>query len=170
MVKAVINKKAESKILYGIYAAICGLIPLAYGVLSAAVVYNGWRHFYFVYASMILFAAFGVYFVYNVKSQRYLNNISNDYQEIINRINPNPINGVYDYSFDHDDLYIVYSVAFFNAWSISAIMSSTFSIPTDILMKSGVTPVDNCSSGEIAEWVVEAGCTTKVFASQILAK
>lgn len=70
MVKAVINKKAESKILYGIYAAICGLIPLAYGVLSAAVVYNGWRHFYFVYASMILFAAFGVYFVLSFKKEK----------------------------------------------------------------------------------------------------
>ena len=49
-------------------------------------------------------------------------------------------------------------------------MSSTFSIPTDILMKSGVTPVDICSSGDNVEWVVEAGCTTSVFASQILAR
>lgn len=36
----------------------CG-VPLAYAVLSATPLYNGWRHFYFVYASIILIAGYG---------------------------------------------------------------------------------------------------------------
>ncbi len=33
--------------------------PLAYAVLSATPLYNGWRHFYFFYAAMILLAGYG---------------------------------------------------------------------------------------------------------------
>ena len=43
---------------------------------------------------------------------------------------------------------LTYVHTFFNACSISAIMSSTFSMPIDSRTKSGVTPVANCSSGD----------------------
>ncbi len=36
-----------------------GIIPLIYAVLSATPVYNGWRHLYFSYASMIMAATYG---------------------------------------------------------------------------------------------------------------
>lgn len=46
------------------------MIPLAYAILTATPVYNGWRHFYFVYASMIMAIGYGVYrlfFLCNIK-------------------------------------------------------------------------------------------------------
>lgn len=36
------------------------LIPLGYAILSETPVYNGWRHFYFVYMAMLLLVAQGV--------------------------------------------------------------------------------------------------------------
>ena len=36
------------------------LIPLGYAVLSGTPVYNGWRHFYFVYMAVLLLAAQGI--------------------------------------------------------------------------------------------------------------
>lgn len=35
------------------------LIPVLYVLLARPVLYNGWRHFYFIYPAMILFAVFG---------------------------------------------------------------------------------------------------------------
>ena len=42
----------------------------------------------------------------------------------------------------------VYAWAAFSAWSMSAMMSFTSSIPMESLMKSGLTPEANCSSAE----------------------
>ena len=36
------------------------LVPLAYAVLGRPTVYNGWRHFYFLYAPMLVLAAYGL--------------------------------------------------------------------------------------------------------------
>ena len=55
-----------------------------------------------------------VNFVFNVKSNRYLNAIPIDYVGIINRINPNPEDGVVDYSFEYKDDVIVYSIMQFD--------------------------------------------------------
>ncbi len=41
-------------------AVLGGLIPLAYAVLCATPVYNGWRHFYFVYAAVMVAVAAGI--------------------------------------------------------------------------------------------------------------
>lgn len=38
-----------------------GAVPLVYAVLAATPLYNGWRHFYFVYASMIVAAGYGAF-------------------------------------------------------------------------------------------------------------
>ena len=46
---------------------------------------------------------------------------------------------------------------FDNACSISAIISSTSSIPIDSLIKSSVTPVDSCSSLVSCWCVVDDG-------------
>lgn len=70
MVISTVKSKGDSKILYGIYASVCCFIPLAYAVLTKAVVYNGWRHFYFVYASMIMLAAFGINLCLSLKRKR----------------------------------------------------------------------------------------------------
>jgi len=43
------------------------------------------------------------------------------------------------------------------AWSRSAMMSATSSMPTEIRTYSGVTPVSTCSSGVSCECVVDAG-------------
>lgn len=51
-----------------------------------------------------------VNFVYNVKNKKYLNNISDNYKEIVNKINPDPAGGSIDYTFEYEDNSIVYSI------------------------------------------------------------
>ena len=51
----------------------------------------------------------------------------------------------------------IYFCDVFNAWSRSAMMSRTSSMPTDRRTNSGVTPVWTCSSGVSCECVVVAG-------------
>lgn len=46
---------------YVLMAAFAGVVPLAYAILAKTPVYNGWRHFYFVYAAMIICAGYGIY-------------------------------------------------------------------------------------------------------------
>jgi len=55
-----------------------------------------------------------VNFVYNTKNKRYLNDVSNDYLAIIKAINPDPISGSIDSSFDYEDDLIVYSIMSFD--------------------------------------------------------
>lgn len=43
-----------------------GAVPLAYAVLAATPLYNGWRHFYFVYASMIMAAGYGAFRLWEI--------------------------------------------------------------------------------------------------------
>ncbi len=47
-----------------------GLVPLAYAVLAATPLYNGWRHFYFVYASMLVAMGYGVYRIWEILKKR----------------------------------------------------------------------------------------------------
>ena len=61
------------------------------------------------------------------------------------------------------------AVAAASACSRSAMRSSTCSSPTDSRMRSGVTPVEACSSGSSCECVVEAGWMISDFASPTLA-
>ena len=51
-------------------AAIAGAVPLTIGMFSDMVVYNGWRHFYFVYASMLLLAIYALHLLFRVISSR----------------------------------------------------------------------------------------------------
>lgn len=68
-ITAIINTiKSKGKLLLAKegYALMCGgtvLIPLAYGIIMATPVYNGWRHFYFAYAAIIIGAGFGYYYL-----------------------------------------------------------------------------------------------------------
>ena len=62
-----------------------------------------------------------------------------------------------------------YKVAF-RAWSISQSKSFISSIPTDILIMSGLTPADSCSSSFSWACVVLAGCITKDLASATFAR
>ncbi|MEG1776135.1 MAG: hypothetical protein RR367_06490 [Clostridia bacterium] len=40
-------------------ATLCWLIPLGFAMLTRTLVYNGWRHFYFIYAGVALLSAHG---------------------------------------------------------------------------------------------------------------
>src|SRR5207249_11987561 len=55
-----------------------------------------------------------------------------------------------------------------SAWSRSAMMSSTCSMPTLSRIISGFTPAFSCSSTDICRWVVEAGWQANDFASPML--
>ncbi len=54
---------------FGIFAAFAGFFPFGYAVISNATVYNGWRHFYFSFASIIILTAFGVKAFLEIKKQ-----------------------------------------------------------------------------------------------------
>lgn len=41
-------------------ASLCWFLPLLYAALARPLVYNGWRHFYFVYAGVVVLAAHGI--------------------------------------------------------------------------------------------------------------
>ncbi len=59
----IFHKTGRDNILkksYLITISFIGIVPLVYGVLSATPVYNGWRHFYFSYSSMIFAAMYGI--------------------------------------------------------------------------------------------------------------
>ncbi len=50
----------DPKCLAALAATLLWLCPLAYAVLTRTRVYNGWRHFYFVYGPMLVLAAVGM--------------------------------------------------------------------------------------------------------------
>lgn len=43
-----------------------GAVPLVYAVRAATPLYNGWRHFYFVYASMLMAAGYGAFRLWEI--------------------------------------------------------------------------------------------------------
>lgn len=55
-----------------------------------------------------------IHFVYNAKSNRYLNEIPSEYDVLIKKIPPNPTLGSIDNSFEYDDDVIVYSIVPFD--------------------------------------------------------
>lgn len=40
-------------------------IPLGYAMVSKPILYNGWRHFYFVYAGIVILAGYGLHWLWN---------------------------------------------------------------------------------------------------------
>ncbi len=46
---------------YVVAILVIGAVPLVYAVLAATPLYNGWRHFYFVYSSLIVGLGYGAY-------------------------------------------------------------------------------------------------------------
>ncbi len=55
---------------YACTAILAGIIPLGYATLAATPVYNGWRHFYFCYASILIMMAYGIFFLLDM-AQKY---------------------------------------------------------------------------------------------------
>lgn len=55
-----------------------------------------------------------IHFVYNAKSNRYLNEIPSEYDVLIKKMPPNPTLGSIDNSFEYDDDVIVYSIVSFD--------------------------------------------------------
>jgi hypothetical protein len=51
---------------------LCGAVPLAFAVISGTRVYNGWRHFYFVYPSLILLMVHGLIGIHRYLKKRKL--------------------------------------------------------------------------------------------------
>ncbi len=55
-------------------ASLCWFVPLLFAVITQPKVYNGWRHFYFVYAGVAILAAHGI-----GAGMRFLKNRCGDY-------------------------------------------------------------------------------------------
>lgn len=60
--KAVLGKKDW----YILFITFLWVFPLVYAVISGTRVYNGWRHFYFIYGAMVVSAAYGAEEVYRL--------------------------------------------------------------------------------------------------------
>lgn len=55
------KKRYRAEAAYILALLVIGGVPLTFAVLAATPLYNGWRHFYFVYASMIPGAGYGAF-------------------------------------------------------------------------------------------------------------
>lgn len=75
-IRAVKNKeKLDAQFYVELSCILLIVIPFVYVIISRPVLYTGWRHFYFMYPIMILFAAMGVKWIFekiqNKKSLYY---------------------------------------------------------------------------------------------------
>ena len=66
------GKEKRSKSIQTIVFTICGIVPLAFAVISGTRVYNGWRHFYFVYPSLVLLMVHGLVGIHKFLKKRKL--------------------------------------------------------------------------------------------------
>ena len=57
-IKRIFNSTTEMQLTL---TTLLWLVPLVFAVLSNTKVYNGWRHFYFIYAPMCVFAGYAIY-------------------------------------------------------------------------------------------------------------
>ena len=53
----------EKRSLLLLTAALIVFVPILYAVVMRPMVYNGWRHFYFVYAGLVVLAGYGLHIV-----------------------------------------------------------------------------------------------------------
>lgn len=61
----VVCKKHFEQNKYYILIFICLFIPFFFAVATHTKLYNGWRHFYFLYSFIILLSAYGIYKIYS---------------------------------------------------------------------------------------------------------
>lgn len=54
------KKEIDLKKVYMLFPFLTLLIPVMYFIVMRPVIYNGWRHFYFLYPIIILYAVFGI--------------------------------------------------------------------------------------------------------------
>jgi hypothetical protein len=67
-------KRNSLKLNYGIFYLICVLIPMLSVMLGHSVLYNGWRHFYFIHGFLITVCIIGLdYFYPYIKEHSILN-------------------------------------------------------------------------------------------------
>ncbi|MCL1854124.1 MAG: hypothetical protein FWF86_00195, partial [Clostridia bacterium] len=59
----------EKTLMLGVLT-LCWLLPLGYAMAARPLVYNGWRHFYFVFAGVALLAGFGLQALARAAGQR----------------------------------------------------------------------------------------------------
>lgn len=62
-----IVKKGVEDSKYLILIALCAFIPFFIALVTHTKLYNGWRHFYFLYGFIIIISAYGIYNVCNYK-------------------------------------------------------------------------------------------------------
>ncbi len=69
---AAIVRREEGAFVYGLLLVLC-LVPFVYAVCNRnLIVYNGWRHFYFIYGPLVIFMAVGIKAVVDLLRNRKL--------------------------------------------------------------------------------------------------
>lgn len=76
LMKQIITKKFEEKEVFVLYCSIMVLLPLTVFLLINPLVYNGWRHFYFMYASFVLLSGYTCNKIYLKKNKYFSIGIS----------------------------------------------------------------------------------------------
>lgn len=71
LMKQIIAKKFEEKEVFILYGSIMIALPLIVFWFTNPLVYNGWRHFYFIYASFVLLAGYTCNKLY-LKKNKYI--------------------------------------------------------------------------------------------------
>lgn len=65
-----VGRLRNTSMRFGLLAAGCIVAPVAGAVLLGATLFNGWRHFYFLWAPFTLLAAFGLHWLVSAFTQR----------------------------------------------------------------------------------------------------
>lgn len=68
------RKKFDDLLKFIFMVLLILLVPIYIGTFGKPNLYNGWRHFYFLYASIIILAAYGIYNVQRIVKIKYIFN------------------------------------------------------------------------------------------------
>lgn len=63
------KKDSRENALFAFSALVAGIFPMLYAAYTRATVYNGWRHFYFGFASIIIALSFGIKALSTIKKK-----------------------------------------------------------------------------------------------------
>lgn len=69
IILSLFKKEDRENAFFALSTVLAGLFPVLYAAYTRATVYNGWRHFYFCYASIIIALSFGIKALSTIKKK-----------------------------------------------------------------------------------------------------
>jgi len=62
----------QKRTLLLLVASVIVIVPVGYAVFAGTILYNGWRHFYFVYAGLVILAGYGIHALFTLLQHKRL--------------------------------------------------------------------------------------------------